>query len=286
MRRELRAIVRDSGPENKVLLSFFLSLPISFLLASRWTLYARRVSCQRSRLRHLCRPSFLPPSLSFSLSFSLFSYPSCHLSPLPSLFHPSFNTMTFYFFSLFFPSFFCLFASLFCMTLHPATLFAFQFSFLTHSLPTLLCDFYYSQPCILESTPRKSLPKATGVRPLNSPLKSPLFPSFILHVLSHFSLTLLCFIFCFFLFHLYWFFQLLQLVCTVYLLNILFVLFQRGLPQINKLISSLSFYTSLSLFLYFFIPLILTFDLYLFSLGRVLYFGFRRIVGVRGGERN
>lgn len=221
--------------ENKVLLSFFfLSLSsISLLLASRWTLYAWRVSCQRSR-----HDTFVAPfSLSLCLSFSLFSCPSCHLSPLSSLFHPSFNMMTFYFFSLFLSSFFCLFTLPF-----PATLLTFQFSFLTRSLPTLLSDFYYSQPFILESTSRKSLPKATNVRPLNSPLKSSLFSLFYAtrSFLSYFSLSLLSFIFCFFVSPIL-VFQLLQLACTVYLLNILFVLFQRGLPQINKLISSLSF---------------------------------------------
>lgn len=130
---------------------------------------------------------------------------------------------------------------------------------LTHSLLYFVTS-YYSQPFILESTSRKSLPKATFKRtPFKFAFK--IYSFFLFYAtrsfLSYFSLSTLSFIFCFFVSPIL-VFQLLQLACTVYLLNILFVLFQRGLPQINKLISSPSFS-------YFFLLLLYPFDFNQFS---------------------
>lgn len=118
--------------ENKVLLSFFfLSLSsISLLLASRWTLYARRVSCQRSRHDTFVAPLSLSLSFFFPLLLSLLS-PLTSVLPLPSVVQH--DDILFFFSIPFFLLLSLRFTFLFTL-LFPATLLVFQFSFLTHSL--------------------------------------------------------------------------------------------------------------------------------------------------------
>jgi len=74
------------------------------------------------------------------------------------------------------------------------------------------------------------------------------------------------------------------LVCTIYLLNILFVLFWRGLSQINKLISPPSTSLCLPLFDLYLVFLFFSLSLSL-SLRSCPLSEFRRTVGVCGGKR-
>lgn len=211
--------------EDKVLRS--LSLYLSFFLASRWTLYARRVSCQRSRLRHLCRPS---------LSLFLSSYPSCHLSPLSTLFHPSFTTVTFYF---------CFFSyPLLLSTRFSVPFFLSQLSLFPPFRLSLTLSFstrFVTSIILSRASRNLHLGKVFKRRPTYVKFVfegSSLRLSYMFSSLPHFSFRFtLCL-----LFHLYWFSNWLRLVCTVYLLNILLVLFRRSLSQINKRISLLSFF--------------------------------------------